>query len=400
MNLTTGYPYSLISNGLPATYPKLEKSIKSDVVIIGGGISGALTAYYLIRAGISCIVVDARTIGLGSTCASTSLLQYELDKSLSALSDQIGERDATRVYKLCSRSIDTLENISVKLKFNHFERKESLFFAADEKHLKLLESEYAYRKKAGFEVTLLSEKDIEKQFGFKAPSAILSAQGAVTDGYLLTHALLQYSQKKGLQVFDRTRISKIIYRRNGVVLKTESGFTISAGKIVNATGYEVTEFIDQKIVKLASTYAIASEHLSGTTIPWKKEAVLWNTADPYLYMRMTRDHRIVLGGRDENFSSPARRDKLIGRKTTLLKRDFEKLFPDIEFVPEFSWTGTFGTTADSLPFIGVYPQTPHTYYALGFGGNGITFSVIAAEMIRDMMLGRKDNMQTLFSFSR
>src|SRR6187551_3167727 len=120
MNLTTGYPYALVTNGLPATYPKLERSIKTDVVIIGGGISGALTAYYLVKAGIDCIVVDGRTIGLGSTCASTSLLQYELDLPLSVLSTQIGSKDAEYVYKVSSRAIDTLESIASKINFNHF----------------------------------------------------------------------------------------------------------------------------------------------------------------------------------------------------------------------------------------------------------------------------------------
>ncbi len=111
MNLTTGYPFPLINSGLPYKYPKLEESVKTDVVIIGGGISGALTAYYLINAGIKCIVADARTIGLGSTCASTSLLQYELDKPLTELTNLIGWDSAMRSYKLCSRSIDKLESI-------------------------------------------------------------------------------------------------------------------------------------------------------------------------------------------------------------------------------------------------------------------------------------------------
>ena len=72
MELVAGYPFWLIKNGLLFSYPKLLENKKSDCVIIGGGISGALAAYYLIKAGIECIVVDGRTIGLGSTCASTS----------------------------------------------------------------------------------------------------------------------------------------------------------------------------------------------------------------------------------------------------------------------------------------------------------------------------------------
>lgn len=400
MNLTTGYPYALVTNGLPATYPKLERSIKTDVVIIGGGISGALTAYYLVKAGIDCIVVDGRTIGLGSTCASTSLLQYELDLPLSVLSTQIGSKDAEYVYKVSSRAIDTLESIASKINFNHFDRQESLFFAAQSKDNLLLEAEFNARKNVGFDVTWLTEGEIKKQFGLNAPSAILSTQGATTEAYLLTHALLQYSQKQGLNVFDRTRVSEINYYPRSVKLKTANGCTITARNIVNATGYEVTEFIDKKIINLSSTYAIASEQFSDKVLPWKRKAMLWNTANPYLYMRMTDDHRMIIGGRDEDFHSAPKRDALIRRKTALLKKDFEKLFPGVEFLPEFSWTGVFGSTKDSLPYIGIYPKTPHTYYALGFGGNGITFSVIAAEIIRDMILGKKNKRQELFAFSR
>ena len=148
MNLTTGYPYSLINSGLPAHYPKLEQSIKTDVLIIGGGISGALTAYHLINTGIQCVLVDARTIGLGSTCASTSLLQYELDKPLCELAKQIGYEKAARAYTMCADAIDSLQAISQKLKFKSFEKQQSLLFAAYKKDKKMIETEFLYRKKS------------------------------------------------------------------------------------------------------------------------------------------------------------------------------------------------------------------------------------------------------------
>ena len=400
MNLTTGYPYWLMNSGLPANFPKLEQSVKTDIAIIGGGISGALTAYYLVNAGLNCIVVDARTIGLGSTCASTALLQYELDIPLSELENQIGLQAAVRAYKLCSESIDTIQSISQKIKFTLFEKQKSLFFAAYKKDKKLNEKEFLVRKKSGFQVQLLDEKEIRQQFGFSAPAAILSAQGASTDAYMFTHALLKSSIKKGLQVFDRTVISKIEYKKNSVELITEKGHIITANKIVNASGYEITEFLEKKIVKLNSTYALASEHIQSPIPAWKDKALLWNTADPYLYMRLTKDNRIIIGGRDEDFYNPHKRDKLIKKKSALLKNDFSKLFPATELIPEFCWTGTFGSTKDALPYIGTYNKTPHTYYALGFGGNGITFSVIAAEILCDMITGKKNKDALLFSFNR
>ena len=314
MKLTTGIPYWLINNGLPSNYPKLNKSIKTDVVIIGGGISGALTAYYLINAGLKCVVVDARTIGLGSTCASTSLLQYELDKPLVELSKQIGVQFATRAYKLCSDAIDTIENISAKIKFTKFEKQKSLFFAAYKKDKNLIKEEFAARKNAEFQVQLLDEKDINQLYGFSAPAAILSSKGAVTDAYMFTHALLQNSVKKELQVFDRTVVTKIIYNKTNVKLTTEKGYQLTASKVVNASGYEITEFIEKKIVTLSSTYAMASENTPLPAQLSKDPTMMWNTAQPYLYIRLTKDNRIIVGGRDEAYYNPGKRDKLkIGR---------------------------------------------------------------------------------------
>ena len=120
MDLITGLPYWLLKNGLVAGYPKLEKSIKTGIVIIGGGISGSLSAYILTKAGFECVVVDARNIGMGSTCASTSLLQYELDMPLSQLSALIGFQKAARAYQCCSEAIDALQGNFSRNRFSVF----------------------------------------------------------------------------------------------------------------------------------------------------------------------------------------------------------------------------------------------------------------------------------------
>ncbi|MFZ6012743.1 MAG: NAD(P)/FAD-dependent oxidoreductase [Bacteroidota bacterium] len=400
MDLHSGLPFSLIHHGLPFQYPKLAKSIQADVVIIGGGISGALTAHYLTLAGIECILVDGRTIGLGSTCASTSLLQYEIDVSLADLITLRGKRHAVRAYHLCREAIEKLAQVSKRVGVPDFEFCQSLYFAAFKKDAGFLQQEYELRKSMGLCVMLLGQGDIEKRFGFSAPSAILSDHGAHVDAYILTHLLLQHGIKNGLKVFDRTFIGKVVRHRRSVTLKTSDGFSLQAKKLINATGYEVTTFLKKKIVKLHSTYATISEHMPEYHDLWNSRTLFWNTAKPYLYFRKSEDGRILIGGRDEDFFNPTRRDKLIAAKAKHLAKDFNKLFPATVFKPEFSWTGTFGSTPDGLPFIGAYPSNAHTYYALGFGGNGITFSLIAAEILTNILLGKRCKDVALFSFDR
>lgn len=400
MNLRSGYPFWLVKNGLPFDYPKLEKSTRTDVVIMGGGISGALMAYHLVNAGVDCMLVDARTIGLGSTCASTALLQYEIDTPLCELKDKVGLKNAVRSYRLCAEAITTLGEIANKIKFEDFEYNQSLYFAAYKKDLLFLKKEFVIRKEQGFEVDFLDQAAVKKQFDFDAPGAILSAAGAQTNAYLFTHSLLQHASSKGVRIYDRTRMAKIEHHKNGVTLISENGCTIKAKKLVYATGYEAVEYIDKKVVDLQCTFACTSEQANEKTKFWNEDVLLWNTADPYLYMRSTKDRRILIGGRDEKFYSPRKRDRLLAGKIKQLVKDFNKVFPNIEFNPEFSWTGTFGATQDGLPFIGHYKKLPNSLFALGFGGNGITFSLVAAEIITDLVTGKKNNDTAIFSFDR
>lgn len=400
MDLQSGYPYSLIRYGLPFNYPRLDKDIRTDVLIVGGGISGALAAYYLTEAGIPSVVADARTIGLGSTCASTSLLQYEIDVPLSRLSDMIGKKNAVTAYSLCYRSVDKLEKICKKIKSPHFDRKESLYLASYKKDLPLIEKEFAVRKAQGFGVDYWDGKLIRERMGFDGIGAIYSSQAAQTDAYMLTHDLHQHNIKKGATVFDRTAIDNIGHQRNGVTAVTSGGHKIKAKYLIIATGYEAAKFIKEPLLRIRSTYATVSESVLQEGYCWYNNCLIWETKDPYLYMRPTKDNRILVGGRDEQYYNPKRRDKLIKRKAIQLWGDFQKKFPDIPFIPEFEWTGTFITTGDGLPFIGNYPRMPRTYFALGFGGNGITFSQIAAEILTGIIQGKKNAVQQLFAFGR
>ena len=400
MKLSSGYPYSLIKNGLPFSYPKLEKDIRTDVLILGGGISGALTAHYLIREGIDCILIDARSIGLGSTCASTALLQYEIDVALHELIKMIGEKAAVRSYKLCESAVIKLELLAEKIGIDEFVKNDSLYFAAYKKDVEFLKGEYAVREKHGFKVKYLDKERLHNEFGFDSPAGILSATAATIDSYMFTHRLLQYNSNRGLKVYDRTPAISIKHDRNGIKVKTQDKFIIKAKKIVYATGYEVVEHISKPIVTLTSTYAIASESFNTQQHFGKRDTIMWNTAKPYLYLRTTTDNRIIIGGRDEEFFSHTKRDELLPSKTKQLQKDFQKIFPSIPFKPEFSWAGVFGSTNDGLPYIGAYKKMRNSYFSLGFGGNGITFSQVAGEIIADLIKGRKNKDAVLFSFDR
>ena len=155
----------------------------------------------------------------------------------------------------------------------------------------------------------------------------------------------------------------------------------------------------RSIGKLHSTYAVASQPVA-TCDGWPQGCLLWETARPYFYARQTADGRALIGGGDTIFSDDHQRDGLLERKKRKLIARFETLFPAIQFEPAFAWAGTFGETKDGLAYIGQMPERPAAYFALGYGGNGITFSMVASRLITDLFLGVPNDDAAVFAFGR
>lgn len=401
MDLKSNEPFWLIKNGLIQSFPSLMEDKTCDVLIVGGGITGSLIAHQCIKDGYNTILIDKREIANGSTSATTSMLQYEIDIPLYKLSEMIGDEGAIASYKACSDSIDTIEDIVKQIHTRAgYKKKKSLYFAARKKDVQWLQKEFEARRNAGFDVKWLSADSILKQYGIeKTFGGIISAQGASIDAFMLVHKILAYNQKKGLQIYDRTELKKVKSGKtfNEVILNTEA--TIKAKKIICCTGYESTNMIKENFVKLISTYAIVSE---AKPEKYKKfnNLLVWNTEDPYIYLRTTDDGRILIGGEDEAFRDPEKRDSLITDKEQKLLHSFQKYLPLTEFRSDFAWAGTFGTTKDGLPYIGEHKDFLNTYFVLGFGGNGITFSVVGMEMVSSWLKGEKHKLTEWFRFHR
>lgn len=401
MDLKSGYPFWPIKEGLIASYPALAEDITCDVVVIGAGITGALVASHLVEAGASVVVLDRRDVGGGSTSASTALLQYEVDVPLHQLITQVGREHAVRSYHLCLEAIYKLEAVAASLGEDvGFERKKSLYLASAPGDTAELEREYAARREVGIALDWLAQDDIEARFSFSAPAALLSRDGGQVDPYRMTHALCRACVQRGARVFDRTAVSG--FERDGerLRLRTDRGRTVVARGIVMAGGFEAQQYLRKEIVQFRSTYALVSEPVDSFAGWGEEQCLIWESARPCVYLRTTGDRRIIIGGEDDPRDDERRRERRLPKKTERLARRAQEMFPAIPFEVAYSWSGAFGETKDGLAYIGATSDLPGVYFALGYGGNGMTYSVIAAELIRDAFLGRPNPDAAIFSFER
>lgn len=399
MDLHSAQTYWLIRNGLVKTYPTLDESKDTEVLVIGCGVTGALIAHSLTKAGLATIAIDKREVAWGSSAASTALLQYEIDTSMMELAELADEATAARIYRASVQGLDKVSNLCEELGVRDFSRRKSFYFASKPSDEDELLAEFRLREKYDFPVELWDRSTIASHFDMPAGLGIMSYKAAEVDVYQLTHTLLQSAVAQGLQVFDRTPLKTLKHDASGVTAVLENGHSIRARHVVFACGYETTQYCPDRVARLHSSFAFVSEPLK--TFPgWHERALIWETARPYFYARTTADGRALVGGEDVPFRNPAARDGVLPKKVELLLKRAQELFPRLDLAPSFAWAGTFAETEDGLPYIGEHPKVPHSSFAMCYGGNGIVYSMLAAEMITAGLQGHRHPDAELFSFQR
>ncbi len=400
MNLYSGTPYWMVKDAMWNDFRPLCEDTRAQVVVIGGGITGTLVAHELVRAGIDCCLVDGRTPATGSSCASTALLQYEIDVPLCRMARLMPEQDAVTAYRSCLEAIDELERLFRETGVEAgFRRVPSVFYASDRAGLRLLREEHAMRCKHDLPAEFARRERIAEVAGFDARAALVNDVSAQMDAYRAVAGLLKYDLARGLRLFTHTEIVKWKRRGEGYELRTRTGRRIACGHVVVAAGFEAGRFLPKRLMQLTSTFAIASQPVPEELL-WPRRSLIWETREPYLYIRTDDNGRIIVGGEDVAVDSPLLRRFLLPQKARVLERKFRRLFPRIPFTTEMSWAGTFSSTRDGLPLIGAFRRDPHMSFALGYGGNGITFSMIAARILSRALQGEADPRAHIFSPER
>jgi glycine/D-amino acid oxidase-like deaminating enzyme len=374
----------------------LRRDLEADAVVVGAGITGALVADALVRSGLSVVIADAHEPALGSTAASTALLQYDLDVPLARLEIGLGVDRAQQAYHAGIEALALLNQRTTELGIP-FDRLPSLYVATSASRTQALREEFDARSRAGIAVDWVDQDELVDTYGLHGQAAISSLSAATTDPYALTIGLLRRAEAGGARIFSPSRVTAISRHGDRRLAHTAGGPTISARWVVWATGYESAALLPAGMVDLDSTYAIAAAATGGAEA--LRHCLWWEFADPYLYSRWDGANLLV-GGEDEPFADPARRDRLIPEKARVLAAKYRKLVPEIRLTTTHAWAGAFGTTPDGLGYIGPLPADPRVLFALGFGGNGMTMSALAARIIADLVTDRANTEQSLYRLER
>lgn len=361
-------------------YNPLRESHKVDVAIVGGGITGALIAEHLTARGYSVCVIDKEEPGLGSTAASTAMLQWEIDTSLSELSLYYGFEKAASIYRRSMVAVSGLTKLIQRLDVPcAYRPRSSLYLTSSLGGKRELQREVELRRRASLPGEYLPHPHLMTEFEIERDGAILSPGSAEADPLLLAWGLLGVAVKRGALLVNASA-TRIHSEGHGATVETDGKYVIEARNVVLATGYAMPGIPMSQLHRASSSWAMATVPQDPAKL-WRDRVLMWEDTHPYLYMRTSPDNRIIIGGEDDDTVQPELRDAKMPEKIETLRHKLEMLWPQADTTVAYRWCGTFGETVDGLPLIGTVPDMPHVMAAYGYGGNGITFSFMASLMI-------------------
>lgn len=388
-DLRTGRSLWADSRGLGAPVRPLERAIAVDVAIVGAGISGAFMAHELAR-DHRVAVLDRRPPLMGSTVASTSLLQWEIDQPLTVLGRRVGAERAGRAYRRSCAAVADLKRIVAEARIPcGLKARSSLYLAGDVHGRRALEAEAEARAALGLDSVFIGPAALRDRFGIDRTGAIVSGGSASADPARLAAGLLRRAAANGARIYSPVEAVEAAGDPEGISLLTDAGHAVRARAAVFCCGYEFPRGTPTPGARVVSTWALASRPRARCPA-WLRDVLVWEASDPYLYLRMAGDGRLVAGGEDEADATAHADPARLRPKAEAIARRLRALLPGADFDIDYAWAGAFGDSDTGLPSIGPVPGMDHAWAVMGFGGNGVTYSVIASQVVAAAIRGRPD----------
>lgn len=357
-------------------YPQLKGEIKTDVVIVGAGITSILTAYRLSKLGKKVVIFDKGKICKNGTAYTTAFLTKIIDSNLTDLVTMFGTQKAKMVWQSGQQAIEEIEQI-VKIESIdcEFMRSSINVYASDETEFNKLANELTTIKDLGFEANLKKDDSL----GFENYGYLEIPNQAKFHPLKFTSALADIIVKAGVQIFEKSEAVKI----EGSTVYTEHG-SVTATDIIVATQIPFNKPSVLRFKKATYQSYVFEVKIPKGLLP---ESMFIDSKNPYHYFRVDSllDHdRLIIGGEDHRKDIPVS----INKSYAALKEFTKNLLPEAKIKITLKWEGYLYESVDGLPFIGQYEE--NKYLASAFSGNGFTYAIITAIMMEDLISGKKN----------
>jgi len=383
------------------SFDRFRGELSTDVAIIGGGLTGCALAFTLAGAGFRPIVLEAERIGQSGTGRASGLMLPDPGPAFRDVQQRYGLRAARTIFEMWRRA--ALDGAALLRRANvrcQLATSESLLVTPP-KDEKALQRDYEARQSAGVESSWLSLKQARLASRLESGPALRIRAGFTLDPYRACIGLAAAAVKRGARVFERSRVQKVRAAARDVEITLDGG-TVRASTVVVATGTATAEFKPlRRHFKSRESYLVLTEAVGAglrkQLVP--EAAILRDTLVPPHRLRWTEDHRLLMGGADQDEVPAKRRDAVRIQRTGQLMYELLTMYPVIAGLqPEFGWEVPYGATADGLPYVGPHRNYPRHLFALG--GDSSTGAFLSARLLARRLQDQPQKGDEVFGWTR
>ena len=386
------------------SFPRLRSRLDTQVVIVGGGVTGAACAWSLAAARVPVVLLEADRLGGAATAGAVGLVREDFEGSFAETARLHGLRSARALWQGMRRASLDLPAALRRLNARVDLAPSPLIDVAlnGRTPASAAKREYEARRAAGLEHRWVSTLNLRRDARVQGVGAIRTS-GAVLDPYRTCLALIAAASAKGADVFEHSEVLRIRPRSKSVEVVTAAG-AVSAETVIIAGGGAIPDLTQlRRHLRPRHGYGVVTAPLPA---PVRREvgarsAVLRLGAEAPQFVRWLAGDRVLVGGADQNPVPPRGREQAVIQRSGQLMYELSLAFPAVSGTPaEWGWWVPFDDTVDGLPYIGAHRNFPRHLFALGLGRHGVSASWLAARIILRHIGGNPAKGDELFGFSR
>jgi len=406
---TVPYFFDTFPSSRRPAYPRQKGELQTDVVIVGGGLTGTACALAFATSGVKVAVIEQDRIGAGATAGSAGLLRQDFDASFQDTVTRHGLRAARHLWQGARRaSLDfaaALRRFGIRCDLAG--QDQVLFTRNGADAARRLKREYQARREAGLEATWLNAAALAREMAIDASGGIRIKEDTI-DPYRACVGMAAAAAERGAAIYERTSVRRVRAGRKTVTVKTASGI-VTADAVVVATGAPIDDLRALRRHFVArEAYMVVTDPLPAPVrrqvgnrtaslidVPSTPDADFPHT------LRWMKDERVLFAG-DDQAPTPARaRDKTLTQRAGQLMYELSTWYPAISGTqPAWAWNLVHHESVDGLPVIGLHRNFPRHLFALGHGRHGAGVAWLAARLLVRQFIGEPAKGDELFEFGR